>query len=68
MALNNNDNSDKGMFLDLNANPSESEKLIIKFTNPIIPIPKTDQKMVQLSIIKLLPYKANAKFPLAKVM
>ena len=56
------------MSLDRKAKPNDNEKLTIKLTNPIIPIPKMDQKIVHSSITKLVPYNPKAKFPLAKVM
>ena len=68
MDLLSNRNSESGMFLERKANNIDKVKLTIKLIKPMQPIPNTDQKKVQKGILKLLPYKPIAKFPLAKVM
>ena len=52
MDLFNKCNSDKGIFLERNANNIESVKLTIKLIKPINPIPIMDQKNDQKAIEK----------------
>ena len=56
------------MPLERNAKLIDREKLTMKFTKPMSPMPNMDIKMLCQERLNECPYKPRAKLPAAKVM